>query len=172
MDPIFRPTSEYASFVHRLDYLLQQAADQQCNYRTGDNLRIQSHSSGKVPGLESQMMLIAHDAVPEPALSSKKYDSPCLPCICKNCQSLQRSSVVLLIIMMCFLLSLTTLLMIQDKTNEKHKLLPTRALSSLQRVLLMTGSLVTRTCLHQIALPLPRHSISSIYLPRNENVSI
>lgn len=75
MDPIFRPTSEYASFVHRLDYLLQQAADhQQCNYRTGDNLRIQSHPSRKAPGLESQM-LIAHDAVPEPALSSKKYDS-------------------------------------------------------------------------------------------------
>ena len=61
------------SFVRRLDYLLQQAADQQCPSITGDNIRIQPYSPEGVSGPESPMVSIAHDEVLESALGHQEY---------------------------------------------------------------------------------------------------
>jgi hypothetical protein len=56
-------TSDHTSFVRRLDYLLQQAADQQ---------RL-SYSPEGVPGPESSMVSIAHDEGLESALGQREY---------------------------------------------------------------------------------------------------
>ena len=68
-------TSDHTCFVRRLDYLLQQAADQQRLSITGDNIRIQPDSSEEVPGQESPMVLIAHEDGPESesALGQQEY---------------------------------------------------------------------------------------------------
>ena len=63
-------SSDHTFFVRRLDYLLQQAADQQCHPRTGDNIRIQSDSPEGFSGPESQMESVAHDVILESAAPS------------------------------------------------------------------------------------------------------
>jgi hypothetical protein len=67
-------TSDHTSFVCRLHYLLQQAADQQRHYRTGDNIRIQPDSHEEVSGLDSPVVSIAHNEVLESALGQREYD--------------------------------------------------------------------------------------------------
>lgn len=69
-----KSTFDDTSFVRRLDYLLQQVADQQCHPGTGDNVRIQPNSPEEVPGPESQMVSIANDVVPESALGQRVSD--------------------------------------------------------------------------------------------------
>jgi hypothetical protein len=68
-----RLTSDHTPFVRRLDYLLQQAADQQHLSITGDNIRIQPYSPEGVPGPESPMVPIAHDEGLESALGRREY---------------------------------------------------------------------------------------------------
>lgn len=66
-------TSDHTPFVRRLDYLLQQAADQQHLSITSDNIRIQPYSPEGVPGPESPMVPIAHDEGIESALGRREY---------------------------------------------------------------------------------------------------
>jgi hypothetical protein len=72
--PFSELTSDHTFFVRRLDYLLQQAADQQCHSITSDNIRIQPNSPEEVPGPESQMVPIAHNSVLGSALGQREYD--------------------------------------------------------------------------------------------------
>jgi len=65
-------TSDHTSFVRRLDYLLQQAADQQCLSITSDIIRIQPYSEG-VPGPESPKVSIVHDEGLESELGQRGY---------------------------------------------------------------------------------------------------
>jgi len=65
-------TSDHTPFVRRLDYLLQQAAEQQRLSITGDNIRIQPYSPEGVFGPESPMVSIAHDEGPESALGQQE----------------------------------------------------------------------------------------------------
>jgi hypothetical protein len=59
--PLFKLTSDYDSFVHRLDYHLQLAADQQSKLRTDDNTRIQLDLKEAPSSSVSQMVSIAHE---------------------------------------------------------------------------------------------------------------
>lgn len=66
-------TSDHTSFVRRLDYLLQQAADQQRLSIPSDNIRIQPYSPEGLSGPESQMVSIGHDEGLELALGQRGY---------------------------------------------------------------------------------------------------
>ena len=66
-------TSDRASFVRRLDFLLQKAADRQRLSITSDNIRIQSNSPEEVPGPESPLVSMAHDEGLESALGQREY---------------------------------------------------------------------------------------------------
>ena len=69
-----KSASDHTFFVHRLDYLLRQAADQQCHSRTRDDIRIQPNSHKEVSGPESQMESMAHDVVLESAPGQREYN--------------------------------------------------------------------------------------------------
>ena len=69
--PRSRFISNRTPFVRHLDYLLQQAADQQRLSMTNDNIRIQPHSPEEVPG-QSPMVLIPHDEGLESALGQRE----------------------------------------------------------------------------------------------------
>ncbi|KAH9956583.1 hypothetical protein BJV74DRAFT_455488 [Russula compacta] len=66
--------SDHASFQH-LDYLWQQAADQQCHLETSENSCIQPDFPKEGPASACQ---IVHDTVPESALGPTEYDSSVL----------------------------------------------------------------------------------------------
>lgn len=73
--PRSKLTSDHTFFVRRLDYLLQQVADQQCHSRSGDNMRIHLNSPEDISGPESQMEeSIGHDVVLESALGQREYN--------------------------------------------------------------------------------------------------
>lgn len=73
--PLSNLTSDHhTSFVRSLDYLLKQAAGQQCHSRTSDKIRIQLNYPEEVPSPESQMVSIAHDAVLESALDQREQN--------------------------------------------------------------------------------------------------
>ena len=67
-------SSDHTFFVRRLDYLLQQAADQQYHSRTSDDIRIQLNSPEEDSGLEFQMKSMAHDVILEPAPGQVEYN--------------------------------------------------------------------------------------------------
>ncbi|KAH9956012.1 hypothetical protein BC827DRAFT_820078 [Russula dissimulans] len=63
--PVFKPTSDHASFSRRSNHVLRNAADQQRYYRASERPRIQPDSAGGAPGPRSQLVSTAHDAVTE-----------------------------------------------------------------------------------------------------------
>ena len=67
-------TSDHTVFVRRLDYLLQQAADQQCHSRISDDIRIQPNSPEEVSGPASQMESMGHDVILESAPGQREYN--------------------------------------------------------------------------------------------------
>ncbi len=68
-----KSTFEHTPFVRCLDYLLQEAADQQRYSRTSDSIRIQPDSPEGLAGPKSQMVSIAHDEVLESALCQRGH---------------------------------------------------------------------------------------------------
>jgi hypothetical protein len=68
-----KSTSDNNSFVRRLDYLLQKAADQQRLSITSDYMRIQPYSPEGVSGPESPMVSITHDEGLESTLGQREY---------------------------------------------------------------------------------------------------
>jgi hypothetical protein len=83
-----RSISAHTHFVRRLDYLLQQAAEQQCLSIPSDYVRIQPDSPEGVPG-QSPMVSIAHDEGLVSALGQREYHFPMSPV---PLQKSQRSS--------------------------------------------------------------------------------
>ena len=90
--PLFGPTPGHASFAQCLNYLLEKAADQQCQPTTAESMRIQSNLLEEIPNPASQMVSLAYGEVSDSALG---------PTLAKNCgpcpsafplQKLQRSS--------------------------------------------------------------------------------
>ena len=90
--PLFGPTPGHASFAQCLNYLLEKAADQQCQPTTAESMRIQSDLLEEIPNPASQMVSFAYGEVSDSALG---------PTLAKNCgpcpsafplQKLQRSS--------------------------------------------------------------------------------
>jgi len=74
--PPFKSNSGHSSFLHRLDHLLLQAADQQYQNRTSeDTMRIHPDLFEGVAGPLSQIVSMAHDEVPESALGPTEYNS-------------------------------------------------------------------------------------------------
>ena len=68
-----KSTSDSNTFVRRLDYLLQKAANQQRLSITSDNMRIQPHSPEGVSCPESPMVSITHDEGLESTLGQREY---------------------------------------------------------------------------------------------------
>jgi hypothetical protein len=73
--PFSEATFSRSSFVHRLDYLLRQVADQQCQTRIGENMRIQLDFPEAVPRSASQVASIAYDGVTASEFGSAEHDS-------------------------------------------------------------------------------------------------
>ena len=74
ISPCSELSSDHTFFVRRLDYLLQQAADQQCRSRISDDIRIQLNSPEEDSGLEFQMKSMAQDVILESAPGQVEYN--------------------------------------------------------------------------------------------------
>ena len=74
VSPCSELSSDHTFFVRRLDYLLQQAADQQCRSRTSDDIRIQLNYPEEDSCLEFQMKSMAHDVILESAPGQVEYN--------------------------------------------------------------------------------------------------
>ena len=164
-------TSDHTSFVRRLDYLLQQAADQQSPSMTSDNMRIQPYSPEGVPSPESPMVSIAHDESLDSALGQREYC--CRLSLFPSQKSPGSSSLIAGTSDDNTLATVASDAGIDPRRNKRkaRATIHEDSEAPLQRVFFMMETLQILTCLHQMVTPLRLHVVA-ICLRRKGSVCL
>jgi hypothetical protein len=125
--PLSKSTSHNAFFIHRLDYLLLEAVEQQCHPGNPGNMRIQRAFSEDFHGPTPQIVSIAVDTSPRPAADLRSVVLTPWFCFCRNLwDALCSRGVLLVMLTMRLPRSLATRIIIQGEINERRYLRPTR----------------------------------------------